>query len=71
MNQDDAQRSNRILATIVTALLAGIALLFLPLGLAFVEEILGRTEYVEDFCRYIGIYQFLDAIYDPVLNVFQ
>jgi hypothetical protein len=71
MDQRDAQRSARAVAVIVVLLLSGIGLLFLPLGLAFVEYITCGTHYVEHFCKYVGIYHILDTIYDPLVDMFR
>jgi hypothetical protein len=48
-------------------LVLAVVLVYLPLGLAGIESVLLKSHYVEDGCRYIGIYDGLDAIYDNTI----
>ena len=52
-------------------LIAACGLIFLPLGLAAVEHFTVGSSHVEETCRRIGIYDFLNRIYRPVLNFFR
>lgn len=57
-------------AILLIIVLGAPLLLFVPLLLAGIEYYTMGTNYVEDFCRDIGIHGFLGKIYEPVFRFF-
>lgn len=69
----EENQPSRSAPTVIATLLlvaAPIFLLFLPLLLAMGESVTLGSRHVEDFCRTVGIHDFLGSVYRPVVNLF-
>lgn len=65
----DRQKSS---GTVILLVLIGLPLLlFAPLLLSFVEHKTMGSDHVEDFCRTIGVHDFLSMIYRPFFEFFE
>ena len=68
--ENEQRRTAPVGAAIFLIITIPIGLLFMPLMLAAIESVTSKTHHVEDCCRTIGIYDFLTAIYRPLLQLF-
>lgn len=69
-DENEQRRTAPIGAAIFLIIALLIGLLFMPLMLAAIESVTSKTHHVEDFCRTIGVYDFLTAIYRPLIQLF-
>ena len=72
MTDAETPDRGRSSTAIFVILLLGLPLLlFAPLLLSFIEHFTMGSDYVEEFCRDIGIHGFLSRIYRPVFEFFE
>lgn len=69
MTQTD-QNQDRSWGGALVFLIFGLPLLlFLPLIFSVIEHTVWKTNRVENFCRDVGIHEFLGRIYGPIISV--
>lgn len=46
-------------------------LVFLPLGIAAVEHFVVGSDHFEELCRRVGVFDTLDRVYSPFVDLFR
>ena len=50
---------------------AFVMLVFLPLGVAMSEHFILGSDHFEDFCKRVAVFDTLDHVYRPFVNLFR
>ena len=68
---EERPESQSGLRTTVWLFAAVLVLVFLPLGIAMGEHYIFGSDHFEDLCKRGGVFDVLDLIYRPLVNLFR